>query len=1070
MIEFIYGTAGSGKTTLVYERILADALMGEKVILLVPEQQVLSCERELARLHGTGVPMNVQVLSFGRLANTVFRSEGGLRYDYITRGQKAVLLWRAMLSVAPALKKYNNLTLKDRGFLTEAVSCIEEFQAYRITPALLEKATESLPAEQKEFKSKLADLSLIYASYTETLSRGYNDPSDDIEALIGILECSDFLNEYKVYLDSFNGYTAAELDLVRLIFDGAKQTTLTIGYDRTDGIAFASIAEADAALKKMAELCGKGVSDTLLTQTPRYKSHELKYLSRNIWDFSAPPYNGDCENIRLFNSHDIYTECEFIARDIHKRVREGGRYRDFAVIVRNLEAYDGVLDALFEKFGIPHFLSKRTDITLHPAVKCIISALSVGIGGWQTDDVLSYAKCGFSGITADECNILENYVSAWGITGKRWYDEYDWNMNPDGYTEELTEAGAKLLIEVNELRCRLRTPLIKLFSSFDKDTTVLRATEAVWELITEIALKEQLREEDGTVWNALLSALDGMVHCAAEVKVTPDVYRDLFLTLLCESDVGRIPAGNDQVTVGDASLLRLHEVEHVYIPGILEGEFPKSVGESAILSDAEKTALGSLGIKLSGGAQMKNSDELFYLWRAVSTPRSDLTLTYPLATLAGDGLTPSLGVKRVLSLFPDLKPINCDTADPHELIEEYESSFEYTSLFKGTEIGRALRDIYAADSSFAGRLSALDFSIQNIENSLSSHSISSVWKDDISLTQSRLDAFSNCAFSYYCKYPLALTEDKRPDFDTRNIGDFVHMLLERFMSKICEDGEMRTDITDGERDELIDSLIDEYIRSVFRERRAASPRLLTLISRLRRTAILLIDNIMDEFRNSDFRPAFFELEISESGENALDSYVIETPNGGTVRLYGKIDRVDTYKKGDDVYVRIVDYKTGNHDIKLSDIEKGKDLQMLLYLFAIWKTKDADFIRKIGAENGEIIPAGVEYYMAKNPGLNLYRAQGEEELRKALSARIARNGIALADEEVLTASDKSEDRRFTPKTLIALEEFGDILSKIEDTVCEISRQMRSGEAKAEWKGPEKEPCKYCSMQPVCRKQR
>lgn len=1072
MIDFIYGTAGSGKTTKIYERILDDAENGDNVILLVPEQQVLSCERDLARLGGAGVPMNVQVLSFGRLANTVFRKEGGLRYDYVTRGQKTVLLWRAMLSIATALKKYNSVTLKDKGFLSEMVRCMEEFKAYRITPSLLEKAAEEIPDEQSEFKSKINDLALSYAAYTETLSRGYNDPSDDLEALLGILECSDFLYDYKVYIDSFNGYTGVEMELIRLIFFKAKSVCLSVGYDRTDSIAFASLGEADKRLRELAKESGKAITETILTETPRFKNPELKYLSQNVWDFSAKEYEGTCENIRLFTSHDVYTECEFIARDIKRRVREGAqsgvRYHDFAVIVRNIDSYDGILNAIFEKYRIPHFLSGRTDITLHPAVKCIISALSVGISSWQTDDVFSYAKCGFASLTADECNELENYVQTWGITGKRWCDDYEWNMNPAGYTEEISQGDAQLLSRVNELRMRLRGPIVSLFESLGKDTTVREATEAVWNFITEIKLREQLDDDSASVWNALLTALDGLVHCAAEVKVSPDIYRDLLVTLLSEADIGKIPEGNDQVTVGDASLLRLHDVEHVYVLGVLEGEFPKSVGDGSILSDLEKTVLSDLGVKLSAGNEVKNSDELFYLWRAVSTPRSSITFTYPMATLSGEARTPSIIVSRLCSLFGNVKLQNADDAPPEERIEDYEGSFEYTSLYRDTVIGQVLYDIYKEDKAIADRITAIDLSLQNTDCKISKESADYIWPKDLRLSQSRLNTFNSCAFSYYCKYVLNLREEGNADFGVTDIGTFVHMLMERFMMRICEGGGMTLDISISEREKIIDELIDDYICAIFRDKRSVPPRLLTLINRLRRTALLLIDDILEEFEHSDFRPAFFELGIGFDGENTVDSYVINTPDGGSISLRGKVDRVDTYKKGDDVYVRIVDYKTGSHDIRLSDIEKGEELQMLLYLFAIWKTNDEGFTRRLGAENGEILPAGVQYYKVRMPNVIETVQPDKDELVASLKGKISRTGMSLNDETVISAANKSGGKRYSPGQLLTLGQFGELVTQVEDVVTELTGNMRSGIADARWNGDPKKECQYCKMLPICRK--
>ncbi|MBQ8696621.1 MAG: PD-(D/E)XK nuclease family protein, partial [Clostridia bacterium] len=272
----------------------------------------------------------------------------------------------------------------------------------------------------------------------------------------------------------------------------------------------------------------------------------------------------------------------------------------------------------------------------------------------------------------------------------------------------------------------------------------------------------------------------------------------------------------------------------------------------------------------------------------------------------------------------------------------------------------------------------------------------------------------------------------------------------------------------AERDEIIDRLIDDYIRSVFREKRAASPRLLTLITRLRRTAILLISDILEEFGQSDFCPAFFELGIGFEGDNTLESYVINTPDGTDIRLYGKVDRVDTYKKGDDVYVRIVDYKTGSHDISLEDVEKGRELQMLLYLFAIWKSSDSSFREKIGAERGDIYPAGVQYYKIKMPDVSLSSKPAEDELTHTLQEKLERTGLSLDDEEIVSAANKLGGNRYSPGEMLTLERFGALVTRVEEIVTDITGQMRSGEAKAEWKNPDKDQCSYCSMQPICRK--
>ena len=1076
MIQFIYGASGSGKSTLVYQQISEAAKNGTEIILLVPEQQVLSCETELAAMNGIGVPINVQVLSFRRLANTVAREEGGLKYNYVTKGERTVILWRCLCSIAPALKKYGALTLRDRGFLSEIIAAIEEFKAYRVTPEMMEKAAAHLTDAQKDFRDKLSDLSLIYAAYNTALGTSFSDPADDLEVLADTLLRTDYLSGRQVYIDSFHGFTAIEMEIVRLIFARANACTLTLCYDRTENIMYDSLKDTDQRLRRAARESGKEIlPDILLEHRPRFHNEELRYLSRNLWNFSAAPFEHAPEHIRLVCAHDVYEEAEFVARDIHRKIRGGKRCRDFAVIARSTEEYTGIIDAMFEKYSLPCFLSKREDITLSPAVRLVLCALSIHLSGWRTDDVLSYLKTGVAPLTADECNLVENYAVTWGITGRRWYDEYEWNMNPAGYSETLTEQDAQMLIRLNSLRDRIKAPLLTFFEVFQEGATVKEVTARLYRFLEQIglsrALQEQTlnREESIQVWNCLMDAMDQLVHCAADAQVTADVYRDLLLAILSEASIGKIPACTDEITIGDASLLRLHNVTDVYLIGALEGVFPRAATESTIFSDAEKRTLESLGIRLSEQTKAKNSAELFFFCRAVSSPSETLTVTYPSATLSGKGLTPSIGVARIRKLFPALAPILREKS-PLDLIESYEASFEYAALYHDTPLGKALIDIYARDQSYQSRIRSLEIPVSDTECALSGELAGQIYKQDLRLSQSRLDTFAKCEFSYHCKYILRLQSQKTPDFKSVDIGNFIHLLLERFMNRACSSGELNTEISKEEIEQIVDSLIDEYIRSVFRDRRNANARLLTLISRLKRTAMLLIDNLLDEFRHSEFRPAFFELPISDSVQEGLSPYTISLPGGGNVRLYGIIDRVDIYHKGNDTYIRIVDYKTGSKTLSASMIEKGQEMQMLLYLFAIWKTKDQAFLNKIGARKGSVIPAGAQYYIAKAPTTKYDNPQEETVVLADAQNKITRSGITIKDEEIMHAMDKTGTGKYLTKDLCTLEQFGEMLTRIEETVGELGTRIKSGSARAQWCGEENKQCAYCDMKPVCRKER
>ncbi|MCI8589891.1 MAG: hypothetical protein HFE77_04185 [Clostridiales bacterium] len=1079
MIQFIYGSSGSGKSTLIDQTIKTCTEEGKNVLLLVPEQAVLSCERRLSEQCNDSLSLHVQVLSFRRLANTVFRAVGGLKYDYVTNGEKAVILWRALTTIAPFLQKYRGVTLKERSFFTEMVACMDECKAYCVTPAKLEEAADALTEVHTPLAEKLRDLSLLFAAYQSAMQNEFDDPADDLTLLLEKLPQADFLSSYTIMIDSFYGFTGVEFAIIATLFTQCADCFITLPYDRTENIMYHSLRQTDLTLRRAAKASGQEIRpDILLNQHPRFKNEELAFLEQHLWHFAALPYEKSPDHIQLIRANDLYEEAEFIATDIKRKVRQGKRYRDFAVITRDLEHYTGVIDAVFEKHCLPAFLSKRIDITLMPSVKLILCALSICIYNWRLDDVITYIKTGVCGLAPDECDLLENYAVTWGITGRRWIDEFEWNMNPAGYTEILTEEGASQLQKVNELRLRVREPLLAFFACFDKDATVQSITEQLYAFINQIDFAAGLRDKsksstEGTqVWNALMHCLDRLVYCAKDTKATPEVYRDLLTIILTEATIGKIPFFVDEVIIGDASLLRLHDVKDVYVIGATEGSFPKAATESSIFSDGERRTLKSLGITLSDPSDIKNAEELFFFYKSISTASENITVSYPKATLAGKGLSPSLGVIRLEKLFPKLTALDADKQPALDLIEDYDSAFEWAAYYHGTPFGNALLHFYQSDPAYTARIESLNTPISNIQNHLSESFAEELYGGNLHVSQSRLDTFAKCEFSYHCKYTLGLQSAKSPEFKSVDIGNFMHMLLERFMNQICQDGHMDLTISFSDCKHMVDEIITEYLRRVLRDKQQISARLQTLIKRLRRTALLLIENILDEFRHSDFRPAFFELAISEPKSQAalcVSPYAVTLPDGKQIYLYGKIDRVDCYQKDGNVYIRIVDYKTGVKNLSLDLIEKGQEMQMLLYLFAIWKTKDQAFLDKLGTAQGHILPAGVQYYIAKASSLKLDNPQNAQDIYEEAKKKIIRNGILLKDDDILFAMDKTGTGQYLSKEVRTLEQFGEMVSLIENNICELGSQIKSGTANAKWNGDPAQPCAYCDMKPICRKE-
>jgi ATP-dependent helicase/nuclease subunit B len=1093
MIRFVYGMAGSGKSHYTASEITGDLLHNKNALLIVPEQQTVEAEERFADIAEAGsIPtLGLEVLNFTRLANRVFRRFGGLAYNYIGRGARQLIMWRTLAALSPLLSEYKNISLTDKNVLRLMLDTVSEFRRYNITPVMLEDAADTLEKEKaaNSLKKKLRDLSLIYSMYQKLLHDKYDDPEEDLTRLSKILDKNNFFQGYNVYIDSFTGFTPQQFSVLRHIIRQADNVTVTLGM--LPGSAFImldGLKKTESALKQIVADEHKTAADGLLLHdSPRFSSLELKLLESYLWDYEKTDsvFSDITQHISLIECSDIFCEAEAAAKDILRRIRQGGHFYDNVVVMRDAKVYLGVIDAVFEKYGIPYFMSVRTDLKMKPPVKLILSALSVISCNWRCDDIISYIKTGYSSITSDECDLFETYVSTWNIEGRRFTDEGAWNMNPDGYTDVLTERGRMILGAVNIIRQKLTVPLIALRDSFGTDCTVRSASEAIFLFLCELNIREKSaslgEDEPAQLWNIIIDTLDQLVIVAPDANVNAEQYMRLVSIMFDEADIGRIPTSIDEVTIGSAMTFRAGRAKNIYILGANEGKFPQSVADDGIFNDNDRITLETLGIILSPESDLRTSDELLYFYRAATCVDDNITVIYSSADLAGHALRPSPACDRLRILFPRIKTECYSDMRPLDLIEGREASFEYTAMYRGTPAGDALREIYSRDTQFKRRLEALDEPFVQPSNSVSSGTAKELFGGDLQLTQSKFESYAMCGFSYYCRYVLRLTERKRAEFKSVDVGNFIHHILECFMTSVKTDNGIRTDLTDTEIELISDKIINEYIGSVIHNTADRSNRILQLFRRLKRTSMLLIRNLLDEFGQSNFVPSFFELPIRFGDGEAAEPFSVPLPDNTNAYVFGKVDRVDTYKKGNDVYIRVVDYKTGVKDFSLSDIELGLNLQMLLYLFALWLNPSDTFKEKAGCEkNGKILPAGVLYFSASAPELSLEKEENKDTVTSKANSALTRKGLLIDDKEILGAMEKSFGGNYIPVKLKAdgnftaaspvqtLEGFGSIMRDISDTINKLGKQLKDGRADAL---PQKKSghnaCEYCPQKPICR---
>ncbi|MBQ2987577.1 MAG: exodeoxyribonuclease V subunit gamma [Clostridia bacterium] len=1080
MIHFIYGKTGSGKTTAVFAEMARAAEKG-KVYLLVPDREAVAAESRAAELANA---QNIDVLTFGRLCNYIFRRWGGLCVDYIGAGAKKLIMRNVIKSLAPALREYgktNHFGVFEK--LTEFRSaCYHD----KIDPSALVEASRII-GDTTPLGAKTADLGLIFSTFDQDVSARFEDPDGMLSSAYALLKEHDFFSGTDVFIDSFSTFSMQQYDILENIFRYADNVTFTFPFVREDKNepSVAVLAETERRVRTTAQKAGAGrIEETVLRESRRYRSEALRFLAENIersksaaWDEDKVP-----ADIRIVRASNSFSEAEAVAQDICRAVRSGVRYREIAVIVRETAPYEGILDAVFRKYEIPYFLSSRKEISEKPLIKLIFSAFSIAERGFRGSDVIAYIKTGYSGITADEVSLFENYIVKWNLRGKAFTDGEPWNMHPRGYGATFTEEDTERLRVLSEIRERVIEPL-KAFSAAGKSiSTVPERASLLFEFLTALGVPAMLEQkaaeaaargqaalaaETVQLWKVFCGALDQIVASCGQTEATVSEFSQMLSTVLLETDIGKIPTSVDEVTISGAAQKIPGEHRYVYIVGAEEGKFPMRVGEKGLFSEHEKSLLKTHGVELSDRMERGASEELYYFYRAATLASERLHISFAHYNFSGDEQFPSVGIKRVCALFKGLKTEDFESFDAESRIESKKASFE-KSTSVGGNLGRALREYYEADEGYARKMKYMKTPLGAQGCALSEENAELLFPGRLSASYSRLEKFIKCRFSYFCEYELKLRDYDPASFGAPDIGSFMHGVLEKTVQWIADGGE-------GDIGENIRHIAGEYVSEIFHMPPELVPkRLAHLFDYLCRSAEVFAKRIKAEFEVSSFRPRDFELTIGREGD-AVEPLRLESGEV-SVELRGKIDRVDTYEDGDGrLFVRVVDYKTGTKTFSLENVKLGLDTQMLLYLFSIWENGE----KRYGADP---VPAAVLYAGIKPPQVDM--KVGEDTA--AFEGELETSGLFLKNEDVLRAMEPMLEGRYIPvkeknladgksvsgAALIGEGAFADLKQEVTDVILKYAAELKKGVACAKPLENKKisSPCEYCKMKAVCRASR
>lgn len=1053
MLHLILGGAGSGKSTRLTDMIARDVKNNKKCWLIIPEQQANLSERTLLPILPANAGLTFSIAGFSRLYREVTDRFGGGALTPVSAPVRSLLMWQNLRDMSGLLQQYGTASPRSDAHLTTLLmKTVDELRQNAISPTALEHAADKLPADSA-LRPKLLDLSLLYAAYENTLCELTGEESyDELARLADMLEKHDYFGGGNVYIDSFTDFTAEEYAVIRAMLRQADNVTITLCLDQS----LASQPSHDSlndTYRRLLRLCEDEHIDIQceeLRDNHRAASPELKLLERSLWDLSQTAdsrpeikqENGGA--ITLLRCTNVYAEAEATALHILDLIHRGYRYGDVAVVVRDTKSYRGILDAAMERYGIPFYLSEKTALSDKPLSRLLTGALRAVAHGWQSQDIMAILKTGLCPVSAHDLDLFEQYVSTWNLNG-RDFAEPTWKRNPDGYTEHISARGKEMLQAANHVRETIMTPLLRLYAATAKETPMPHLCAALYDFMNDLSLSDRCAElahlelaqgylkqagETLRVYDAVLMTLTQMSAHLPEATLDAEEFATALSEMFAQTEISSVPSLHDSVTIGSADTLRVENVKVSFVLGLNEGEFPMAVSDEGLLCDAEKQQLADVGLALDDRRELRSSKELLFVWRAMTKPSDQLFVSTLLSATDGKEKTPSIAYHRLSFLFPYLK----------ESIRDFDLSMIAVPKKGGeAEAEESVSPEPAPDDGLYQPLSASD-------GDLTPSALSLCFGDTLRLSQSAIQAFVQCPYSYFCSTFLSPREREAAHVDSADSGTFLHYLMEQFLRR-CLDEEGGFHLPDQASVEpLADQLVNGYLRTLS----AATPvslRTLHVFRRLRALTLALLRDVLHELSHSRFTPRAFELNIGGKSPDAPPPYEIPLDDGHRILMSGKIDRVDFYRRGDEVYLRVIDYKSSAHDVSLDDLRHGLNLQLFIYLFALCNRE-------------RIHPAGAMYVAAAE-------AAGKPAPDRA--------GLLVGDKDLLLAMNDELDPRYlagisetkdgtlSGKALTDEESLDALERDIRETLFRIGQDMLCGRAP---RTPSEDACRYCCIKDSC----
>ena len=903
-LRLIYGRSGTGKSEYIFHEIKNKMNTEEKIYIITPDQFSFTAEKKLLSLTGEESSLNTEVLTFNRMAYRVFNETYGATEISLSLTGRAMLLYDILLE-----QRKNLVFLKNSDGDVDLLSnTITEFKKHNITESDLQKNINIVKSTY--LKSKLQDLNLIYTEYNKRISENCIDENDKLTLLAERLDKSQMFNNCLIYIDEFAGFTRQEYSIIEKLLNKARMVTVTICADSLENDSnpesdiFYYNKQTAEELQNLAKKNKCKIENPIfLNKAYRYKSEELLHLEKNLYRNPYDKYDKEVKNISISLCENPYSEIETVAKNIVYLVRENNyKYKDIAIITKDLKPYSSSIKAIFNEYEIPVFMDEKRDLGQNPIIKYVLSLLDIFVKNWSYEAMFNYIKSGFIGMAETDIYMLDNYCKKWGIKGSKWYNE-DWK-----YEEEKLDY-------INELRKKVVLPLIKLKEKLQGTKTCRKFCEELYEFWINEGLLEKIEQKqekqkiytggNEELWQAfqiVIKVLDEMVLVFENEKMSFEKYRDLFKIAMQKEGIGEIPMYMDQIIVGDIERSRSHKVKAIFMIGVNDGSFLNGKMEEGFLNNEDRAILKQNGLFLAKDTLENLYEEQFNVYKAFCTSEEKLYISYVSSDKEGTAKRPSILISRLKKVFPTLHELNDLIEKKYSFSNAHSTFNELLSKLREKEEGKELDDIwvetfnwYEKNKQWEDKLKrALDgLNYTNLPEKIKEKNLKKLYGKTIETSISKLEQYRKCPFSFHLKYGLKLKEEGEFKIKSIDTGSFMHDVIDTFFEKVQTRGIKIKQIESEEISKLIKEIIAEKLKINRNYIYTSTPKFIALTNKLTDVIIKSVNYIIWQLKQSEFQIEGTEIEFKKGGE--YSPMIIKLESGQTVELTGKIDRVDIAK-------------------------------------------------------------------------------------------------------------------------------------------------------------------------------